>query len=52
MGAIAPINFEKSLIASIDFCLKQGLKGDLQPLTEIPNRLLAILHPSMFQRRP
>ena len=36
MGAIAPINFEKSLIASIDFRCKKGfLKSTLQLSIEI-----------------
>ena len=45
MGAIAPINFEKDLIAPIDFSWKEGFKGNLHPIIETPYGLLGILHP-------
>ena len=47
MGAIAPIDFEKGLIAPIDFHWKQGLKSNLHSSIEMPNGLLGILHPSI-----
>ena len=47
MGAITPIDFEKSLAAPMDFRWKQRLKGNLHPLIEIPNDLLGILHTSI-----
>ena len=45
MGATAPIDFEKGLIAPINFRWKQGLKGRLHLSIEIPLGLLGILHP-------
>ena len=47
MGAIASIDFEKGLIAPINFLWKQGSKGNLQPCIEIFNGLSGILHPSI-----
>ena len=47
MGAITPIDFEKSLTAPMDFRWKQRLKGNLHPLIKIPNDLLGILHTSI-----
>ena len=47
MGAIAPINFEKGLIATIKFRWKQGQKGNLHPSIDIWSALLGILHPSI-----
>ena len=47
MGAIAPIDFEKSLITPNDFHWKQGLLYNLHPLIEIPYGILGILHPSI-----
>ena len=44
---IALINFEKGLIAPIDFHWKQSLKDDLHPSIQIPYGLVAILHPSI-----
>ena len=46
MGATAPIDFEKGLIAPINFRWKQGLKGNLHSSIEISYALLGILHPS------
>ena len=45
MGAVAPIDFEKGLISSINFRWKQGLKGKLHPSIEIPSGFQGILHP-------
>ena len=47
MDAIAPIDFEKGLIAPIDFCWKQGLKDNFHQLVRIPFGLLGIMHPSI-----
>ena len=47
MVAVGPINFEESLITLIDFCWKQGLKGNLHPSIENLSALLGILHPSI-----
>ena len=47
MGAIAPIDFEKDLIAPIEFRWKQELKDSLHPSIEICNALIGILHPSI-----
>ena len=47
MDAIASLNFEKGFIAHIDICSKKVLKGNLHPLTEIPNGILGTLHPSI-----
>ena len=44
MGAIAPLDFEKGLIAPIEFCLN---KGNLHQSIKIRNALLGILHPSI-----
>ena len=47
MGAILSTNYGEDIIAPIDFCWKQKLKGNLHPLIENPNDLLDILHPSI-----
>ena len=47
MDAIEPIDFEKGLIAPIDFHWKQGLKDNLHPSIEYPNGLLGIFYPSI-----
>ena len=47
MGASAPFDFEKGLIAHFDLRWKLEVKDDLHPSIEIPNGLLDILHPSI-----
>ena len=47
MGAIAPIDLKKGLIAPIEFRWKQELKGNLHLSIEIRNTLVGILHPSI-----
>ena len=47
MDAIATIDFEKGLIAPIEFRWKQGLKGNFHPSFEIYNALSGILNPSI-----
>ena len=47
MDTSAPIDFEKGLIAPMDFCWKQELRGNLYPSIEIPNIWLEILNPAI-----
>ena len=47
MGAITTISFEKSYSCTHQFLLKQGLKGNLNPLIQIPKGLFSILHSSI-----
>ena len=46
MGAIVPIDFEKALIAPIDFRCKHEVKGNLHPSIVILDDWQEILHQS------